>query len=375
MTRAPEQTECRSGLPAGWLDHREFIRRVGKRIDPDWTGHEHLALSQVAERGDLLAAVDRMSANEAAAVFDEQIRAGSEPVAAGPPTGICVLCGALADTIKDGSHYCADHARQVGPKPVPEELRQCTASKASAPTDGDQANELRVAAFDDEGPNKGRAEAGREILRHMIMDQTSPEAEPRRRWNFAYSVVRDAVFADKLRPAAFCLGEISYPSVEEWRQFYPKPREFRVDLPSLSLPAWIAFREADADVVAEIAVADLACRKADTDAVTEITASKLAFREADMDTVAEIAAADPSASESAAIDPAVAGSDLGPANGRALITKDETDAAIGEFIRNQGRVTEKMLRRHFPVLTRNRIRQARRNVETPRRGRPKKSPG
>lgn len=71
-----EQTERRSGLPTGWLNHREFIRRVGKPIDPDWTGMEHLALPPSQQ----MAEFARIDDDEACAAYWHQILSGIDQV-------------------------------------------------------------------------------------------------------------------------------------------------------------------------------------------------------------------------------------------------------------------------------------------------------
>jgi hypothetical protein len=224
--------------PPGWLDHRQFILRVGAQLRPhDWTGREHMALHPARESADRSAAIERISDRDAAAVYDRHVEvegidaartAAAAPGGTATGGGVCAICGEAATKIIAGAKYCAEHGEAL---PRPDRLREWRAQ-----------HQVSLAA-DDEATVGSRAENGREILRQKIDPRDYlAETEARERWNFVYAKIRDQVFAGALHPAAWSLGEISYPPLDEWRAYYP--RDLRVELPSCGF-AWIIFREGD----------------------------------------------------------------------------------------------------------------------------------
>lgn len=220
-----------SPLPPGWLDHREFIERVGALTDPDWCGNELRAFPRSVYEHD----VEKIDNETAAQVYRvqsgiDQARAGGREAMGsdGPP---CVVCGDPHTKVIDNQHYCSGHGT---PLPIPAALQAVFARPG-----------LRM--FDDDEI----ADAGREMIRSDIDAVYQPERLARERWNRAYARCRDAVAAGAITPAVWCLGELTWPPTDEILAHYPGPREPRVELPSLPLPGWLAFAEADVARVLE----------------------------------------------------------------------------------------------------------------------------
>ncbi len=219
-----------SPLPPGWLDHREFIERIGVLTDPDnWRGTELRALPRSAYERE----VEEIDDETAAQVYRDRVQSGIDQAHAavglpsaddGPP---CVVCGEPHAKIINGQHYCAEHGR---PLPIPAVLR----AKVEMPG-------LRVSGDDE------IAAAGREIIRAEIDAFHEPERLARERWNRAYARGRDAVSAGPIKPAVWCLGELTWPPSDEILAHYPGPRELRVELPSLPVPGLLAFPETDVE--------------------------------------------------------------------------------------------------------------------------------
>jgi len=224
-------------LPKGWRDHREFLRRVGARIEPGWTGAEHMAWPRSQYERDIAAldddAAERVYESEVQAGIDQACASPQPPAAGGPA---CVTCGGPATKVIDAGDYCPAHGE---PLTIPEKLRaKINRGMLSSPAGKEEI-----------------AEAGREVLLAKLDVIHAPERLARERWNRVHAAVRDKVFAGEVRWAAFCHGELHFPVANELRSHYPGPRELHATLPRLVIPARIVFCEADVTVFPAAATA------------------------------------------------------------------------------------------------------------------------
>jgi hypothetical protein len=68
-------------LPAGWLDRQQFVERVGKMVDPEWTGTERLALPPTYPLTELA----KIGDDEAREAWEREIRSGIDQALASNP--------------------------------------------------------------------------------------------------------------------------------------------------------------------------------------------------------------------------------------------------------------------------------------------------